>query len=426
MSNVFSSTRATPMAALLAASEQFNQPKLRRHELWALSCYFRPGALKELVAELHARIKLTDVHVAYNFAEGFRYDDLSTDITKLKKLFPSINFEVDPVKSLGGIFHSKGYAIVQRDSSKSIRDSVCIVTSGNLTHQGIGTKQGANNFELSYVSMLKKDAQAFTETVKKVRHDFRFPLDIETSTSYANFRNRSLIEARYLCKWEGNLKQELSTKFELSESTASIAIEVNPELRKLGFEADTKTLSKCYFDLTTGRPRRPFPKLFLKQYAVKSIIGHWCPIAVWKVAKEFSKNDFKKFERWLINLIEPSELEKIKIACDYDLEKLNELGIKVKKHPFESLKKRISDFGHNRIKQERMYFALEEFPLPHDLDDDAGLDSLYASLIETIESQIKNSPVAKMLTLANEKYTAADLRLSDSELEKLKKFLSQR
>jgi len=424
MSNVFPSTRTSPLAALLAASEQFNQPKLRRHELWALTCYFRPAALKELVSELKKRVKLTDVYVAYNYAEIFRYDDLLTEINNFKKQFPSINFDVIPVKSHDGIFHSKGYAIIQRDSSAGIRDSVCIVTSGNLTNQGIGTKIGPDNFELSYVSTLRKDAITFTETVDKVWDKFALNSDaIESDYDRAKFRNSALIEARYLCKWEGNLKQELSTRFELSESTASIAFEVNPELRRLGFEADTSTLSKCYFDLTTARPKRPFPKLFLKQYAVKSIIGHWCPIAVWKVAKELSKSDFNNFERWLISLTEPSELENIKTACEHDLVRLNEIGIKVKKHPFEPLNKRISDLVKNRIKQERMYFELEEFPLPHDLDDDAGLDSLYGSLIETIESKNKSSPVAKMLKRANEKFAPAELKLSDAELLKLKKFL---
>lgn len=422
MSNVLSSKSASPMAALLAASEEFNQPKLRRHELWALTCYFRPSALKELVLELRKRIKLTDVYVAYNYAEDFRYDDLSTEVKRFNEQFPSINFDVIPVKSHDGIFHSKGYAVVQRDGDESIRDSACIVTSGNLTHQGIGTKYGANNFELSYVSRLKKDADAFTETVNKVWDEFRCG-PVRGDPDRTSFRNSGLIEARYLCKWEGNLKQELSTKFELSESTANIAVDFNPELRRLGFEADTSTLSKCYFDLATGRPRRPFPKLFLKQYAVKSIIGHWCPIAVWKVAKEFSKSDFEKFEGWLFDLTEPSKLEKVKRACDHDLERLGELGIKVNRHPFEPLKKRISDLRNNRIKQDRMYFALEEFPLPYDLDDDVGLDSLYDSLIETIESQNKSSPVAKMLKRANEKFASAELKLSDTELAKLKQFL---
>ena len=44
-------------------------------------------------------------------------------------------------------------------------------------------------------------------------------------------------------------------------------------------------------------------------------------------------------------------------------------------------------------------------------------------MIETIESQKRSGPVAKMLSRANEMFASAELKLSGTELVQLKKFL---
>lgn len=41
MDSLFSSADRTPYNALLEGAHSFNQPFLRRHELWAITCYFR-------------------------------------------------------------------------------------------------------------------------------------------------------------------------------------------------------------------------------------------------------------------------------------------------------------------------------------------------------------------------------------------------
>jgi hypothetical protein len=74
---LFATGSKTPYAALLDASKKFSQPGLRRHELWAATCYFRPEDLRELVDGLLGDIRLTDVYLVYNYAEDFRYPDLS-------------------------------------------------------------------------------------------------------------------------------------------------------------------------------------------------------------------------------------------------------------------------------------------------------------------------------------------------------------
>ena len=84
MNELYSSPDKTPYAGLLDAAKSFHQPMLRRHELWAITCYFRPQALESLISGLLAHIKLTDVYVAYNYGELFRYDDLKVDIENLR------------------------------------------------------------------------------------------------------------------------------------------------------------------------------------------------------------------------------------------------------------------------------------------------------------------------------------------------------
>jgi hypothetical protein len=111
MSELFPSATQTPYAALLDAARSFNQPMLRRHELWAITCYFRPPALETLILDLLSHIKLTDVYVAYNYSELFRYDDLEDEIKKLQNKFRkvnNVNLEIISVKANTGtgLFHS--------------------------------------------------------------------------------------------------------------------------------------------------------------------------------------------------------------------------------------------------------------------------------------------------------------------------------
>jgi hypothetical protein len=427
MSELFPSATQTPYAALLDAARSFNQPMLRRHELWAITCYFRPPALETLILDLLSHIKLTDVYVAYNYSELFRYDDLEDEIKKLQNKFRkvnNVNLEIISVKANTGtgLFHSKGYALIQRDGqcNDDIRDGCFLITSGNLTNQGIGTDSANSNFELCYMSQTKKDIHSFEGLVNKLWVDFAYQKKNETETKIteSEFIQRTLLEAKYLCKWDGNLKQELSARFEIADKINNLVVTVNPKVSELGFSIDAGSLTKCYFDLSK-KPKNPFPKNFLKNYTIKTLIGNWCPNEIWKVAHPFIEENFSEFNKWLSEITSEETLSKAKSQCNADLEQLNASGIKIKGNPAEV---RIQNLQRNKVKLKRLYLAYEDFSLPYALDDSDGLKKLFDSLKETMNSKSEHLAVKKFKA-ALQTLDLIKLKLSEDELIKLKKFM---
>lgn len=238
---VFDSRNMTPLVALMDAAATFSQPKLRRHELWAVTCYFRPIALRKLVSELRRLIKLTDVYVLYDYAEDFRNPDLAGEMEEIKQEFGTMKIDIEfrRVKSENGIFHSKRYAVIQRDGqAEDIRDNYLIVTSGNLTEQGLGLRPGSTNIELSYGSNTKKDVNAFIDIVNGIWNDERLQADsnIKRRASVSEIRLRVLLEATYLCKWEGSIRQELSAIFKVAEESVDLVSSADPRLAEMGFD----------------------------------------------------------------------------------------------------------------------------------------------------------------------------------------------
>ena len=427
MSELFPSATKSPYVALLDAAQSFHQPMRRRHELWAITCYFRPQALEKLISGLLLHIKLTDVYIAYNYSELFRHDDLEDDIKKLKNKFPNLNFEIVSVKADTGLFHSKGYALIQRDGQRNddIRNGYFLITSGNLTNQGIGTDSANSNFELCYMSQTKKDIRSFEELVNNLWDDFAYTKESKTATavSESEFIQRTLLEAKYLCKWDGNLKQELSARFEIADKINNSAVEVNPAVKELGFSIETGSLTKCYFDLS-GKPKNPFPKNFLKNYTIKTLIGNWCPNEIWKTACLSIDDDFAKFGEWLKEITSKSAWSKVESQCNDDLKKLVSLGIEIKGGPANSLKGRICNLRENEVKQRRLYFAYEDFSLPYAPDDSDGLGKLFDSLTETMDSKARNYLAIRKLKAAWDAKDLHKLELSQAEKEELEEFMT--
>lgn len=422
--NVFCSPTRTPLAAINTAVECFSQPKLRRHELWAVTCYFRPKALRFLVLELLDRIKLTDVYIAYNYAEDFRYPSLADEMERLTVELAKlkVNLSFRRIKPESGLFHSKGYAVIQLDGqTDKIRDNYLLVTSGNLTEQGLGIKEATSNFELGYGSKVNKDVRAFMAIVDSIwdNKNLRAESKLEQNISDIEIQTSILLEATYLCKWEGSLRRELTANFKVAEGPMARIVpgEMKSLLSSMGFEIDPRSLGKYYFD---DRPPKPLPKYFLKNYTANTLIGHWCPSSVWDVVRQVHKDKFEEFKEWFKNATSESALKAIDEEFQRDLIELKKSGIKIDGNPIDSLRNRISKLIGNDVKMWRLYSQYESFSLRYDLEDTDAIEELFGSLKETAESRTKKNMVIRKLIDVMQTHDTDKMKLTQEQSNRLK------
>jgi len=423
--SVFATPSKTPFCAIIEAAQKFTQPRMRSHELWAATCYFRPDALRELLDGLLLHIRLTEVYVVYNYAEDYRYPGFSDELEELMRNYEArgVHVEFRRMKHPGGLFHSKAYALIQRNraADNGLRDQFLLVTSGNLTRQGLGMDRGGSNFEISYDSTSKAQCQKFMDILHNAWESLVCDdCTREVQLTDDDLRINLLLDATYLCKWEGSLRQELSAVFRVSEESMRHVARTNPRLTEMGFEIKTNTLRRYYFE---DRPGRPFPKRFLKNYTAKTLIGYWCPSTVWKIVEQECLNKFSDFDDWLMSITSDRELAEVSEKCKLDLAALRGIGVKIVENPMIALGNRIGKLRSNKIKKKRIYWMYESFRLPYDLENRDGLAELYESLIETLESKGWKNVVVRNLEIAIQSRDLGKLELNIEDRGKLLRHL---
>ena len=94
----------------------FEKSKQRRHEFWILSCYVDFNLVEKYVDILLKSIKVTDVYLAFNFAEIYKLGPIDTEkklaCIQRKLIKKNVNFEWRTLAS-SKLVHSKGYALIQ-------------------------------------------------------------------------------------------------------------------------------------------------------------------------------------------------------------------------------------------------------------------------------------------------------------------------
>ena len=158
--SVFSMSRAHDRIAfdeLVNAAASIERNKLHRHELWLLSCYVEPEVVRQLIAELDQRIKLSEVYLAFDMSELYRIGPrkvrramggLQSSCTQRGVHFEWNVLAANGEKGLRGLVHSKGVAVLQRIDGK-ISNGALLIGSANLTRPG--WKEGSN-IELGYLT----------------------------------------------------------------------------------------------------------------------------------------------------------------------------------------------------------------------------------------------------------------------------------
>lgn len=402
---------------LTEAVRSFQRKKQRRHELWILSCYVDLDLIENYVRHLLKIAHITDVYLAFNFAEIYKNgpaetkDKLLSVQKSLKEI--AVDFEWKALAS-SKLVHSKGYAVIQRVNGKA-KDGVVLITSANFTNPGF--KGG--NIELGYISTKKLDLKDFEN-----KYDYLWDAvgtDIEKALFKQNdllFKYVLLSSGVFIHKWSGSLSQQVGIKYELTEIAKEKGT-IAPELAAVGFEAGD-TFTRQVLNLSE-LPKKEVPSSFIKRFTIETYWGRWCPAEAWKRLSstfEGSKGFIDEFQ----SAVEDETLLGI-INDAYSVqEQLIEQGLikKVKKDHLNRWADRVQELSANVDRLERVFTGYEVHELPYSIEQKSDIIELFESLEDTIElSKAKNIAKEKIISaissgdLNSIKLTSDEKRLID-------------
>lgn len=381
---------------LSEAVQSFQRKKQRRHELWILSCYIDMDLIESYVSHLRKNVRITDVCLAFNFAEIYKIgpmdtkDKLLSVQSNLKGM--GIDFEWKALVS-SKLVHSKGYAIIQRVNDK-IKDGVVLITSANFTNPGF--KGG--NIELGYISTKKQDLKDFEN-----KYDYLWD-EIGTDISTAVFKQNNFLfkfallsSGVFIHKWSGSLSQQVGIKYELTELAKEKGT-IAPELAAVGFEAGD-TFTRQVLNLSE-LPQKEVPSSFIKRFTIETYWGRWCPGDAWKRLSstfEGSEEFIEEFQ----SAVEEETLIEIKDDAYLVQEKLAEQGLikKVKEDHLNRWVNRVQELSSNVDRLERIFTGYEVHKLPYSVEQKSDIIELFGSLEETVElSKAKNIAKEKIMS----------------------------
>lgn len=381
-------------------SREFSKVKQRAHKLFILTCYVDLDLIEKYVKYLLKSMRLTEVTLAFNFAEIYKngpsstVDKLKLIQVKLKK--KGVEFEWKALAS-SKLVHSKGYALIQK-TSDGVSDGIVLITSANFTMPGFN----GDNVEIGYLSTRKNDIKEFQTT-------YEYFLDnLGSDIGPAIFKQEKyllkysiLSSGLFLHKWSGSISQQIGIRYELT-SLAKEKGTIAPELASLGFEAgDTFTRQI----LKIGElPQKEIPRSFIARFTIETYWGRWCPREAWKVLSESFEGASHFIQEFMI-LTDDSTLENAKNEALVVQSELIEKGLikPVKADHLENWVVRIQELRSNHRRLERFFIGYEAHDLPYSIEQKADVQELFNSLEEAIAlSKATNIAKEKVLAAINE------------------------
>ncbi len=380
---------------LTEAVRSFQCKKQRRHELWILSCYVDFDLIESYVSHLLKNARITDVYLAFNFAEIYKIGPTETKdkLLSVQRTLKAIGVDFE-WKALASskLVHSKGYAVIQRANGK-VKDGVVLITSANFTNPGF--KGG--NIELGYISTKKLDLKDFEN-----KFDYLWD-EIGTDIDKAVFKQNDLLfkfallsSGVFIHKWSGSLSQQVGIKYELTEIAKEKGT-IAPELAAVGFEAGD-TFTRQVLNLSE-LPKKEVPSSFIKRFTIETYWGRWCPAEAWKrLSSKFegSKGFIDEFQ----SAVEDETLLGIKNEAYSVQEQLIEQGLikKVKKDHLNRWANRVQELSTNIDRLERIFTGYEVHKLPYSIEQKSDIIELFESLEDTVElSKAKNIAKEKII-----------------------------
>ena len=329
------------------------------------------------------------------------------------------NLCVYPIR--GNFFHTKAYCLVSYDDWNSDDPKVtggCLaIGSANLTGNGMVSKSG--NIESLVVSDDLQQIEEFINSLSNINW-----MEFEDLHKYKyndkhDFRYSLLSQGEFAYKYTTNLNEYLAVKYNLSRKSKDTQQQGFDELGiPEGFETETSTISKQYFDFDIDPFRPEGYRDLIKNYGIECW-GYWIP----KIVVPSLKNE--RFEFFKTNMFREirNQMESItsKIKNDYDT--LVDGGIieidADKGDPSENFRRKVDELEADDDRLFRIWSQLAFNDFPYDRNDTQNIDNIYGNIITTIElRKRKNSTKWAVIELHNlfeqgEKFTMPRFSLDE-------------
>lgn len=401
----------------------------RRYALLVLSCYIDVSAVRRLAIKVATEINLIEVHLAFELMEAWRSRtpaDLDDELKHLRgDLGPGVAVRWSPLR-LASLMHAKAYAVVQV-TNDGYGEGLVWVGSGNATRPGLGgqTSWGLN-VELASLTVDQESVQAFLE-------QWHWLLGQATSLDAAlhhhnerSFTYGLLASGVYLHKWDGRMGERVSIRYVLTPEGQAL-VKVDPALQAFGADVDKVTISHNPLSAemeTAGQ--RALPQGFTRSYAVDTLLGLWCPRAIWAMVEESVRrsSEFQAFHDRFLAATEPEHLEQIVDAESKAASEMVRQGwIVDQPDRFERWTAKIRALRDNKGQLERLFLRFDAFDLPYDFGDTDELEKVKDSLLETLALRGRRSFVAIKLREAQATRDLSVLELEAEEIETFQRWL---
>ena len=360
----------------------------RKYHLFLATGYFSQKAADQLIDRLTERLKIEEIWL---------YLPRSIAVSKKNKLDAMIaergNFCVYPVR--GNFFHTKAYCLASCDNWNSkdapVTGGCLAVGSANLTGLGLVTTPG--NVESLVVSKDLAQIEEFLMSLENIKWMEFDELHKYEDNDEHDFQYDLLSQGKFAYRYTTNLNDYLAIKYSLSHETLIRQQQGFEDLGiPAGFETETSTISKRYFDFDISPYRPTGYRNLKKKYGIECYLGHWIPKII---VPSLENEQFMRFKTELFCQIR-DRLESItlEIRNDYNMladEDIIETGVDNGK-PSESFIRKVDELEEDDNRLLRIWSQLEFNDLPYDRNDTQGIEQIYDNIITTIElSKRKNS-----------------------------------
>ena len=401
---------------LLENSRKLKRKKQRKHELLILSCYMNFDILRKTIKAINQEVRLTDIFVAFNFLELFKRGGVEKSKKTLEKVQKwckkeKINF-VWNLLSSDSLVHSKGYSIIQKDSSNNIKDGFVIVGSSNFTSSGYYGK----NIELGYISKAQRDLEEFEKIFDILWDDLGLPIDDVIGNKNKEALQFSILsKGIFLHKWTDTLSQRVGIRYNLT-AKAKKQGSIAPELAEVGFESGD-TFTRKVLDMK-NIPEKNIPASFIKAYTIETFLGRWCTQESWDLIRENNRS-IEEYIKVFKKITTSKKLDKIieesaKIEKDVIKKKLIE---KPQSNHLENWRNKINDLRGNNGKLERIFMGYDSYELPYSIENKKEIEKLFDSLMDTIKYSKVEKTIVKKLKSAYRDENLNKLKLEEFDIK---------
>lgn len=361
--------------------------KRRKHSLYLASCYFSEDAAAAIINEIRKAVNLSNVIV---------YIDRKTALLVGKErlvdfcgMFDGLAVELYAVAT-SYLFHTKAYALVSFEGDDDVYCGSLVVGSANLTSNGMTGKNG--NIESILDSQDLAVLTEFLDQTNSLNLIEIQEIDRFKKAEDFDFKYALIQEGCFIHKWNDSLDQYFLVRYHLNRKGRD-KLE-NKDLSEIGFNMDTATISKKYFNFEYEAPHLEGAENLTRNYGIETHLGYWIPKSA--LDQLFEKNQLDNFKNELqAQFIFQIEDIQRRVQDDLTYLKAEELIHVTDSDPVDLLKNKFDDLLKNEQKIMRIYSKYEVFSLPYDISQKENIVSLFRDMYHFVESKKRKNLVMK-------------------------------